>query len=151
MTTPIRPRVFRRTGGHLHSRIQPVVLEYRSTERRSSADRYSDRDEDERYSDDLEDFQRAEKDLVRAARRATRAVYRGIDTYDEERRESAQAKKDGAVEDFPHNYAKAVSETLREGADVPLDLAEALAPKDHRKRVRRNLKRVSRTLRLFRL
>jgi hypothetical protein len=146
MTTPIRPRVFHRSGGRLEKRIQPIVLEYRSTDRDDDIEA-----DDERYSEDLEDFQRAEKDLVRAARRATRAVSKGIETYDEERRASAREKEDGAVEDFPHNYAKAISETLREGADVPLDVAEALAPKDYRKRVRRNLKRVSRTLRLFRL
>jgi hypothetical protein len=144
-TTPLPPRIFRRAGGRLHADIKPIVLEYRATSERTSADG------DERYSDGLEDVQKAEKDLVRAARRTTRALAKGIDTYDEERRASALSKKDGAVEDFPHNYAKAVSETLREGADIPMDIADALAPKDQRKGVRRNLRRVSRTLRLFRL
>ncbi len=144
-TTPLRPRIFRRAGGRLHTEMKPIILEFRA-----SSERTSDGG-DERYTDGLEDVQKAEKDLVRAARRTTRAVAKGIDTYDEERRASALSKKDGAVEDFPHNYAKAVSETLREGADIPMDLAEALAPKDHRKRVRRNLRRASRTLRLFRL
>ena len=149
MTTPIKPRVFRRTGGRLQDRIQPIVIEFVEAGDEPEADEVEDGGE--RYSEGLADLQQAERDLVRAARRATRAVAKGISTYDDERRASARAKVDGAVEDFPHNYAKAMSETIRESADLPLDLAEALAPRDYRRRARRNLQRLSRTLRLFRM
>jgi hypothetical protein len=67
------------------------------------------------------------------------------------RKAQAREKKDGPVEDFPHNAVKAVSEAMREGADIPIDLADAFAPRDYRKRVRRSIKRVSKSLRLFRL
>ena len=147
-TSPIKPRILRRSGGRLQTGLKPIVLEYHS---RSKRRKDRDEDDDERYSDSLEDIQKAEKDLVRVARRATRAVAKGVDTYDEERRRSARSKQDGAIEDYPHNMAKAMSETLREGADIPMDLADALAPKDYRRRVRRSLRRISGALRLFRL
>ena len=149
-TSPIKPRILRRPGGRLHTGLKPIVLEYHPRSKRRR-DRDEGDDDDERYSDSLEDIQKAEKDLVRVARRATRAVAKGVDTYDEGRRRSARSKEDGAIEDYPHNMAKAMSETLREGADIPMDLADALAPKHYRKRVRRNLRRISGTLRLFRL
>ena len=105
----------------------------------------------ERYSAGLADLQRAEVDLLRVTRRAASAIAHGIDTYDRERRRSAQEKVDGAIEDFPHNTAKALSDSLREAADLPLDIAEAVAPKNYRKRVRRGLRNASSVLRVFRM
>jgi len=76
---------------------------------------------------------------------------KGIETYDEERSRSAHEKEDGAIEDFPHNSAKAMSEALKEASELPLDIAEALAPRDYRRRMRKNLRQLSKTLRVFRL
>ena len=134
---------------HAHAGLQPIVIEYRS--RKNKPKVQDDDDGREKYSKDLRDFEEGEGRLVRVMKRTTRAVAQGVDTYDRERRRSAKEKKDGPIEDFPHNAAKAVSEALREGADIPIDLAEAFAPKDYRRRVRRSLKRVSKGLRLFRL
>ncbi len=66
-------------------------------------------------------------------------------------RRSAREKKDGAVKDFPHNSAKALSESLKEASEIPVDMADAVTTKNYRKRMRRGLRRASRVLRLFRL
>jgi hypothetical protein len=148
-TEPIKPRVFRRTRGQLQPGLRPIVLEFVRVD--ESDDTEQDRERGEEYSEGLADIQQAEADLVRVARRATQAVAKGIDTYDQERRTSAQSKKDGAVEDFPHNSAKAMSAALKEASELPLDVADAITTKNYRKRLRHGLRRVSRSLRLYRL
>jgi hypothetical protein len=145
-----KPRVFRRARGKLQAGLEPIVFEYRRKKKAKPAASTASSN-GERYSEGLEDIQRAEADLVRVARRATRAVAKGLDTYDQERSRSAHEKEDGAIEDFPHNSAKALSEALKEASELPLDVAEALAPREYRQRMRKNLKKMSRTLRVFRL
>jgi hypothetical protein len=148
-TEPIKPRVYRRTRGQLQPGLRPIVLEYSA----AADDETTERDEErhEEYSDGLADIQQAEADFVRIARRATSAVAKGIDTYDQERRSSAKSKKDGAIEDFPHNSAKAVSAALKEASELPLDVADAITTKNYRKRLRRGLRRLSRSMRVYRL
>ena len=146
---PSKPLVLDRSQIGPRSRLKPIVLEYHSRQAKASAGQ--EPGGRERYSAGLADIQRAEVDLLRVARRAARAFAKGFDTYDRERQHSAQTKKDGAIEDFPHNTAKALSESLREAADLPLDLAEAVAPKNYRKRMRRNIRNASRVLRVFRM
>ena len=144
-----KPRVLRRSRGRLLEGVQPIVLEYRPRQEEppsETAERAA-----EQYSRGLEDIQRAEADLVRVARRATRAVATGLDTYDRERRRSAQEKMDGAIEDFPHNSAKALSESLKEASEIPMDIADSASAVNYRRRVRKQLKRVSKVLRVFRL
>src|SRR5688572_30799063 len=123
-TEPLKPRVFRRTRGQLQPGLRPIVLEYVRDD--ESDDTEQDRERGEEYSEGLADIQQAEADFVRVARRATQAVAKGIDTYDQERRTSAKSKKDGAVEDFPHNSAKAMSAALKEASELPLDVADAI-------------------------
>lgn len=147
-TDPLKPRVFRRTRGQLQAGLRPIVLEY---VRDDEDDTERDRERGEEYSDGLSDIQQAEADFVRVARRATSAVAKGIDTYDQERRASAKSKKDGAIEDFPHNSAKAMSAALKEASELPLDVADALTTKNYRKRLRRSLRRISRSMRVYRL
>lgn len=149
-TEPIKPRVFHRTRGQLQPGLRPIVLEYRT---RPDDDDPTERDREpgEEYSEGLADVQQAEADFVRVARRATSAVAKGIDTYDLERRASAKSKKDGAIEDFPHNSAKAVSAALKEASELPLDVADAIMTKNYRKRLRRGLRRISRSMRVYRL
>jgi len=149
-TEPIKPRIFHRTGGQLQPGLRPMVLEYR-TRPDDTDDTERDREGAERYSAGLADLQQAEADFVRVARRATSAMAKGIDTYDQERRASAAAKQDGALEDFPHNSAKAVSAAMKEASELPLDLADAVTTKNYRQRLRRGLRRISRTMRLYRL
>jgi hypothetical protein len=150
MSTDVsKPRVFRRTHGQLEPGLHPIVIEYQS--RREKRANTQAEAKTERYSSGLEDIQQAEADLVRVMRRATRAVAQGVETYDREREKSAKTKTDGAIEDFPHNSAKALSETLKEASEIPVDVADAITTQNYRRRLRRNLKTVSKALRVFRM
>ena len=142
-----KPRLFHRVRGDLKRGLEPIVIEYESDDE----DDATVREDSEQYSEGLEDVQQLEADLVRVARRASNAVSKGIETYDDERSRSAKEKKDGAIEDFPHNSAKALSESLKEASEIPLDVADAITTKNYRKRLRRSLKRVSKTLRTYRI
>jgi len=142
-----KPRLYRRSHGQLETGgPQPIVLEYQPKKKRKDKE-----DDVDKYSEGLEDVQRAEADLVRIARRASKAATAGLDTYERERSRSASEKKDGAIEDFPHNSAKAMSDALKEASEIPLDVADSISTKNYRKRLRDNLKMVSRTLRIFRI
>lgn len=143
-----KPRVLRRSRGKLQSDIQPIVLEYKG--RKKKSEKKSDENE-EKYSEGLEDVQVLEGDLLRVAHRATKALSKGIETYDTERKRSAKEKTDGAIEDFFHNSAKATSAYLKEVSDLPIDLVESLDKGSFRKNLRENLRRTSRLIRLFRI
>ena len=138
-------RVYRRSHGRLRPELRPIVLEYKSRD-----DDDDDDDEgEERYSGGLKDIQRMEADLVRVARRATRAMAEGIDTYDRERSRSASEKEDGAIRDFIPNTGKAMSAYLEEASEIPMDVAEAINTQTNRRQLRRGLRRVSRVMRLW--
>jgi hypothetical protein len=142
---PLKPRVLRRSRGQLQQDLKPIVLEYRPRKKKTAG-----RGEP-RYSEGLEDVQRVEGDLVRIARRATSAASKGLDTYDRERQRSASEKKDGAIEDFPHNSAKAMSEALKEASEIPVDIADSIERTDLHREIRRGLRRISRAIAVFRL
>ena len=88
---------------------------------------------------------------MRVAQRSSRAVSKAIDTYEQERKRSAHEKKDGAIEDFVHNSAKAASAYMKEASEIPIDLAESLNASSFRKRLRDSLHQASRVIRLFRI
>ncbi len=143
-----KPRVFRRIHGKLQSDMQPIVLEYKGRKKKSE----SKTDESQKkYSDGLEDVQVLEGDMIRVAQRVARAASKGIDTYEQERQRSAKEKTDGAIEDFFNNSAKATSAYLKEASEIPLDLAESVNTESYRKRLRKNLRRSSKLIRLFRI
>jgi len=144
-----KPRMYRRSVRQGKTGLHPIVLEYRTP--KEKIDEVEDEIDAEKYSPGLEDIQQAEADLIRVLRRATRAVAQGVDTYDRERRRSAAEKQDGAIEDFPHNSAKALSEAMKEASEIPVDIADALTTKNYRKRLRRGLKNASGALRVFRM
>lgn len=144
-----KPRLYRRSRGQLENDgPRPIVLEYHPHKKKRKT---SQEENGEKYSDGLQDVQRAEADLIRIARRASKAATVGLDTYERERSRSAEEKKDGAIEDFPHNSAKALSEAMKEASEIPLDMAESISTKDYRKRLRDNLKQVSKAMRVFRI
>jgi hypothetical protein len=144
---PIKPRVLRRSGGRVAHGLKPIVLEYQPRKKKSS----DDDEAEEQYSDGFEDIQRVEGDLVRIARRATTAAAKGLDTYDRERRRSAREKEDGAIKDFPHNAAQAASDALKEASEIPVDIADSMQRTNVYRRLRRNLRRVSKAIAVFRL
>ncbi len=140
--------VMRRSGGKLKPGLQPIVLEYKERKKKTKAEAEST---DPKYSEGLEDVQRAEGDAMRVAQRSARALSKSLDTYEQERKRSAKEKRDGAIEDFPHNSAKAVSTYMKEMSDVPMDIAESLDTSSYRKRLRDSLHQTSRIIRLFRI
>jgi|SRR5688572_28648877 len=139
--------VLRRTRGGLQSEVQPIVIEYKKRRKKKAVEGEGE----ERYSEGLEDVQRLEGNLVRVAKRSTKAFSKGINTYETERNRSAKEKKDGAIEDFVDNSAKATSAFMKEASEIPVDIAETLGDRSYRKRTRKNLRRLSRTIRLFRI
>lgn len=143
-----KPRLLRRTGGKLQSDIRPIVIEYKSPKKKSKS---QSNDDEEKYSDGLEDIQVLEGNAVRVAQRMAKAASKGLDTYEKERKRSAKEKTDGAIEDFFNNSAKATSAYLKEASEIPVDMIEAVDTKSYRKRLRKNLRRSSKLIRLFRL
>lgn len=143
-----KPRVFKRIGGTLQPEIKPIVLEFRESQKKSKPE--TDK-EQEQYSEGLEDIQVLEGHAMRIAQKSVKALSKGIDTYEEERKKSAKEKKDGAIEDFLHNSAKATSAYLKEASDIPVDLAETLEKSSYQKRLRKYLRRSSKFIRLFRI
>src|SRR5258706_282430 len=107
--------------------------------------------EEVKYSKGLEDVQRLEGNILRVTKRSTNALSKGIDIYGHERNISAKEKKDGVIEDFVDNSAKAVSASLKEASEIPIDIAELLSTKSSRKRARKGLRRASSIIRLFRI
>lgn len=140
--------VLRRSNGKLQSNVQPIVIEYKDRKKKKRA--VGDEDK-EKYSEGLEDIQRMEGDVMRVAQRSAKAFSKGIDTYEQERKRSAKEKKDGAVEDFVHNSAKAASVYMKEASEIPVDIAESLNTEAYQKRLRQSLRQTSKIIRLFRI
>ena len=137
-----------RPGSQPGSTLKPIVLKFKKSKKK---DKSVDDERKEKYSPGLKDIQRLEGKVVRIAQKATKGLAKGVDVYERERQQSAKAKTDGAIEDFIHNTAKASSTYLKETADLPLDLAEAVSPRSSRKRLRRSLRRASKFIRLWRI
>jgi len=145
---PTKPRVLRRTSGKFKSELKPIVLEYKGRKKKSK----TEVDENQnKYSDGLEDIQILEGDMIRVVQRAAKAASKGLDTYENERQRSAKEKTDGAIEDFFNNSAKATSVYLKEASEIPVDIAESTNTGSFRKRFRRYLRRSSKIMRLFRM
>ena len=128
--------------------LKPVVLKYKKSKKK---DKNGDDERKEKYSRGLKDIQRLEGNITRISQKATKALSKGMDTYERERQQSAKQKTDGVIEDFIQNTAKAGSTYLKEAADIPVDIAEAVSPRSYRKRLRRNLHRASKFIRLWRI
>lgn len=140
--------VLRRAGGKLQADLRPIVLDYKE---RSKKKKSAEEGETEQYSEGLEDVQRLEGSAVRLAQKSARALSKSLDTYEQERKRSAKEKKDGAIEDFVHNSAKAASVYMKEASEIPLDIADSLDTTSYRKRLRETLRQASRMIRLFRI
>lgn len=143
-----KPRLLHRSGGKLQSDMKPIVIEYKVRKKKGKS---TSNDDQEKYSEGLKDVQVLEGNMVRVAKRAARAASKGLDTYEQERQRSAKEKTDGAIEDFFNNSAKATSAYLKEASEIPVDIVEAIDTESYRKRMRRNLRRASKFMRLFRM
>jgi hypothetical protein len=129
--------------------MKPILLKLKKGGKKSK--KKDDSGKKARYTGGLKGIQEFDGKLVSIAKKTTKALSKGVDVYDREREQSSMEKKDGAIEDFIHNTAKASSAALKEAADIPIDIAEAISPVSFRKRLRRPLRRVSKYLRLWRI
>ena len=129
------------------TKVKPIVLEYTPKEaKKDSATKGKPK-----YSKRLEDIQTMEADVLRVSQKAAKAFSKGIDTYQAEREKSAEEKTDGAIEDFMHNSAKAMSASLKEASDIPVDIADSISSDANRKRLRRTLRQASESLDFWRI
>ncbi|MBC8504092.1 MAG: hypothetical protein H8D34_04505 [Chloroflexi bacterium] len=103
-----------------------------------------------RYSKGLEEAQQMERHLTRSTHRMARAVEEGLSTYRKRSSKSARNKQDGAIRDFIPNSGLAISRGMKEASAIPYDLARAMNTQSSRKRLRRQLRSASRTLRRWR-
>ena len=129
--------------------MKPIVLKLKKSGKRNK--KKDNGDEKTKYSRGLKGVQKFEGNMVSIAKKTTKALSKGVDVYDREREQSSKEKTDGAIEDFIHNTAKASSAALKEAADIPVDIAEAISPVSYRKGLRRNLRRASKFIRLWRI
>ena len=103
-----------------------------------------------RYSKELEEVQRMERPLTRSTQRLIRSWDKGVRSYRKRSLTSAKKKRDGALQDFIPNSGWAMSQAMQEASALPYDLARAMNTKQARKRLRRQLRQASRTLRILR-
>jgi hypothetical protein len=136
-------RVLHPSGGELQPELKPIVLNYKKWKKKGNI---KAKEGKPKYSKGLEDIQRLEGDMVRVTQTGARALSRSIDAYEEERRQSAKKKTDGAIEDFIHNSAKATGIYLKEASDIPVDLADSVSRLSFRKNLRKGLRRASKRI-----
>jgi len=141
-------RVIRQSGGETQPEVKPIVLKLKKRKKKAKAGGEGGK---EKYSPGLEDVQRAEGDMVRIAQRASKALTKGIDAYEHGRPKSAKGKKNGAIEDFMDNSAKAASAYIKEVSELPVVIAESVSRTSLRKRLRRSLRRASGAIRMWRI
>ena len=72
-------------------------------------------------------FQELEAGLTKSARKIAKAVREGLDKYAEERDQSAEDKRDGALRDILKNQSKALRKGLPLAAEAPADLLDSIA------------------------
>ena len=136
------------TDENVQPEMRPIFINYKK-QKKKHFDRQAEKKA--KYTTGLKDIQLLEADVMRVAQKATSALSKSINTYEEERQKSARAKTDGAVEDFFYNSAKAASKYFKEASDLPLDLMASVNRTSYRKRMRKNLRRASRAMRMWRL
>jgi hypothetical protein len=134
------------SGSNLPGESQPIVIEFKKSKKKQEG-----KNGKPKYTSGLKDVQVLEGNLMKVARKATKALATGVDTYDRERQKSARSKTDGAIDDFFYNSAKAASASVKEAADIPVDLIESVNKTPMRKRLRKRLKRTSKAIRMWRL
>lgn len=106
----------------------PVVIKLRDKKRKRGSSKAARR---------LEYY---EKRLSKSARRVSRGVKNGVDTYIDNRNRSERKRKDGALVDFCENAAKGIARAISESSPVLTDYSKALNTKRMRKQIRQFLR-----------
>ena len=95
-----------------------------------------------KYSRNLKGAQQFERRVSKSARRISRAVAKGFNTYLEERDKSLSKRRDGALIESYVNVARGVEEAATKASPVVVDLAKAVNSKRTRRFARRVLKAI---------
>ncbi|HEY0098624.1 MAG TPA: hypothetical protein VGB76_06685 [Pyrinomonadaceae bacterium] len=107
----------------------PVVIKLRDKKRKKRGSSKAARR--------LEDY---EKRMSKSARRVSRGVKNGVDTYIDNRNRSERKRRDGALVDFCENAAKGIARAISESSPVMTDYAKAMNTKQLRKQIRQFLR-----------
>jgi hypothetical protein len=91
----------------------------------------------------LRTIQCAENRLTKAGRTLAEALEEGLNTYREERKKSAEKKRDGALVDFVDNFAAGFAEAQKEAAPASEDIITAFSTKRTKKQFRRAVRTLS--------
>jgi hypothetical protein len=81
-----------------------------------------------------------EKQMSKSARRVSRGIKNGVDTYIDNRKRSERRRRDGAIVDFCENSAKGIARAISESSPVLSDYTKALNTKRMRKQIRQFLR-----------
>jgi hypothetical protein len=130
--------------GRLQSEVQPIVVQYKAGKKKKKTLKAQ-------KGTGEEDFQRIEGNLLRITKRSTNALSKGLGAYEKARNLSIKEKTESAFEEFVDDSAKAASISMKEVSEIPMDIAESLHIKPYQKRIRKNLRRASKIIRLFRI
>jgi Family of unknown function (DUF6312) len=106
----------------------PVVIKLRDKKRKKGSSKAAKR---------LEYY---EKRLSKSARRVSRGVKNGVDTYIDNRNRSERKRRDGALVDFCENSAKGIAKAISESSPILTDYTKALNTKRMRKQIRQFLR-----------
>jgi hypothetical protein len=106
----------------------PVVIKLRDKKRKRGSSKAARR---------LEYY---EKRLSKSARRVSRGVKNGVDTYIDNRNRSERKRRDGALLDFCENASKGIAKAISESSPVLTDYTKALNTKRMRKQLRQLLR-----------
>jgi hypothetical protein len=98
----------------------------------------------------MEEIQEMERHMTRSMHTVARASEKGIRSYRKLSAKSARKKRNGAILDFIPNSGEAMSRSLREASELPSELAQIVNTRQNRRRMRRQLRALSRTLRAWR-
>jgi len=104
-----------------------------------------------KYSSGLKDVQIVGRRMSKISSTLLSSVSEGIDAYRKASDKSARKKRDGALRDLNLNVAKGVSKALRESSDLPFDLAKSMSTRGSKRRVRRQIRAISRFGRILRI
>ena len=119
---------------------KPIVLSLKSKKKRKK-----------RTSKGLAEVQNIERHLTRASHSMARALEKGTADYRKNSRKSGRKKKDGVLRDFIPNSGLALSRAIKEASPIPYELSRAVNTKKSQRRLKRQLRQVSRSLRRWRM
>jgi hypothetical protein len=96
-----------------------------------------------RRTRELKTIQCAENRLTKSGRILAKALEKGFRTYRDERKDSAEKRKDGALVDFVDNFAKGFKKGQKRAAPASEKIITAFSTKRTKKQFRRVARRLT--------